>query len=163
MPSPCAHSIIVVVEAFQGNRVDLQLQSGSLCGLDAGHDLIEVAPTGDRLELVGLQRIERHVQPLDAGRLQIAGKARQLRAIGRQRQFLEGAAVEMTRERTDEVHDVLAHQGLAAGQSQALDALCDEGRGQPVEFLQREKVALGQKLHVLGHAIDAAKVAAIRH
>src|SRR5262249_55510555 len=32
----------------------------------------------------------------------------------------------------------------------------------PVELLEREQVALGQERHVLGHAIDAAEIAAVR-
>ena len=37
----------------------------------------------------------------------------------------------------------------------------DEGRAEPVEFLERQQVLLGQEGHVLGHAIDAAEVAAV--
>ncbi len=60
-----------------------------------------------------------------------------------------------------QLHDVLAHQRLAAGQAQLPHALADEGRAQPVELLKRQEVALGQKFHVLGHAIGAAEVAAV--
>ena len=38
----------------------------------------------------------------------------------------------------------------------------DEGGADPVEFLEREQIGLGQECHVLGHAIDAAEIAAIR-
>src|SRR5262249_19225651 len=51
---------------------------------------------------------------------------------------------------------------FAAGEPQLRDALGDEGAAQPVEFLEREQVALGQERHVLGHAVDAAEIAAVR-
>src|SRR5262249_62427853 len=43
-----------------------------------------------------------------------------------------------------------------------LDAVGDEGAAKPVELLEREQVALGQERHVLGHAVDAAEIAAVR-
>ena len=39
----------------------------------------------------------------------------------------------------------------------------DEHRADAVELLERQKVALRQEGHVLGHAIDAAEIAAVRH
>ena len=39
----------------------------------------------------------------------------------------------------------------------------DEGRAEAVELLERQELGLGQELHVLGHAVDAAEVAAVRH
>ena len=60
-------------------------------------------------------------------------------------------------------HDALAHQRLAAREAELLHALVDKGAAHPVELFQREQVALGQKRHVLRHAIDTAEIAAIRH
>jgi DUF971 family protein len=39
----------------------------------------------------------------------------------------------------------------------------DEGGAQPVELLERQHFPLGQEGHVLGHAVDAAEVAAVGH
>ena len=41
--------------------------------------------------------------------------------------------------------------------------LRDEGGAEAVELLERQEVALGQEGHVLGHAVDAAEVAAVGH
>ena len=38
-----------------------------------------------------------------------------------------------------------------------------KARAEPVEFLQRQQVLLRQERHVLGHAVDAAEVAAVGH
>ena len=60
-------------------------------------------------------------------------------------------------------HNALAHQRLAAREAELPYALVNKGTAHPVELFQREQVAFGQKRHVLGHAIDAAEVAAVRH
>jgi hypothetical protein len=65
------------------------------------------------------------------------------------------------RDRLSTAHDVAPDQRLAAGQPQLAHAAGDEGRAQPVEFLQRQNLLLGQERHVLGHAVDAAEVAAV--
>ena len=69
----------------------------------------------------------------------------------------------MAAEVADQAHDVSPHQWLTTGQPQLAHALAHEGRTQPVQFLQRQHVGFGQEGHVLGHAIDAAKIATVRH
>ncbi len=69
----------------------------------------------------------------------------------------------MAREPPEEVHDIAPHQGLAAGDPQLAHAAIDEDAAEAVELFERQQVALGQELHVLGHAVGAAEVAAIRH
>ena len=108
-----------------------------------------------------IERIERDVDAADAAVAQFAGEARQLRAVGGQRQFIERAAAEMARQRAHQRHHVAPDQRLAAGQAHLAHALGDEGRAQPVEFFQRQQIGLRQEGHVLGHAIEAAQVAAI--
>ena len=67
----------------------------------------------------------------------------------------------MARERAEQEHDVLAHQGFAAGEAQLLHALADEGAAQPVQLLERQDLRLRQERHVLRHAIDAAEIAPV--
>ncbi len=110
---------------------------------------------------VGVERVERDVDALDAAIRQFGGVARELRAVGRQRQLVERAAVEMPRKRAEQGHDVAPHQRLAAGDAQFARSQPHEGRAQPIELLQRQHVALGQEVHVLGHAIGAAEIAAV--
>ena len=58
-------------------------------------------------------------------------------------------------------HHVAPHQRLAAGDADFRRAQADEGGAEPVQLLQRQQVPLRQEVHVLGHAIDAAQVAAV--
>jgi len=85
------------------------------------------------------------------------------RAVGGERQFLQRAGLQVPRHRLEERHDPLANQRFAAGDAQLLDAEADEGGAQAVELLQRQKFLLRQEGHVLGHAVGAAKIAAVGH
>ena len=113
------------------------------------------------LKRSGFERVERDVDALDAGVLQLLGELGELAAVGGERELVEAAGVEVAREGAEQPQDVLAHQRLAAGDAQLAHALGDERRAQTVELLQREQVLLGQEGHVLRHAIGAAEIAAI--
>ena len=166
MPRPCAHSTrsanLVLVDALERDRVDLDLQARRLRGLDAGQHLVELAPARDGAELVGIERVERDVDALHAaGRRARAAYFGKLRAVGGERELVERAAREMARQRAEQRHDAAPHQRLAAGEPQLAHAAGDEGAAQPVELLQREQVGLGQERHVFRHAVDAAEIAAV--
>ncbi len=113
--------------------------------------------------LVAVQRVHRHVHAAHADGGQFLGVLRELAAVGGERELVQRAAVEMPAQPAEQRHHVLAHQRLAAGQPELPDAAPDEGRAQSLQLLEREHLGLGQEGHVLGHAIDAAEVAAIRH
>src|SRR3546814_1273107 len=68
------------------------------------HHLVELAPAGDRLELVGVQGIERDVHPLDAEAGQLLREAAELAAVGGEGELVQRAAVEVARERRSEEH-----------------------------------------------------------
>ena len=167
MPRPCAQSMrsadFVFIDALERHGVDLHLQTGGKRRVNAGQHLVEIAPARDGAELVGIQRVERNIDALDAVRLELGGVFFQLRGVGGEREFLEGPAREMARQRRNQRHDAAPHQRLAAGQAQLAHALGDERAAQPVEFLQAEQVGLRQERHVLRHAIDAAEIAAVGH
>ena len=153
----------VVVDALQRHGVDLDLEPGLGGGVDAVHHLGEPAPAGDPPELRLVEGVERDVDALHAAVGELAGEAAELAAVGGQRQLVEGARPEVARHGAEEGHDALAHQRLAAGDPELADAEIDEGRAEPVEFLEGEQVRLGEELHVLGHAVDAAEIAAVGH
>src|SRR3546814_13333704 len=68
------------------------------------HPLVELAPAGDRLELVGVQGIERDVHPLDAEAGQLLREAAELAAVGGEGELVQRAAVEVARERAEQLH-----------------------------------------------------------
>jgi hypothetical protein len=111
----------------------------------------------------GVERVERDVDALDAGILQVPRIFAELAAIGGQRQLVERAGFEMPAQGAEQPHNVAADQWFAPGQTKLFHAEADERARQPVQFLQRQDFRLGQKRHVLRHAIDAAEIAAVGH
>ena len=74
---------------------------------------------------------------------------------------LRAPVFEMARQRAHQRHHIAPDQRLAAGKPQLPYAPGDEGRTKPVKLFEREQIGLGQKCHVLRHAIKAAQIAAI--
>jgi hypothetical protein len=101
--------------------------------------------------------------------LERAGLARQQRAVGGQRQVgpaaLHGA---QPGELGDEPLQVLAQQGLAAGQADLAHAVRHEQARQPRDLLEAQQVVVREVAvvaveHFLGHAVAAAEVAPVGH
>ncbi len=89
--------------------------------------------------------------------------AREEGAVGREGQLLERTAGEVAREGAKQAHHIAPHERLASGETYLRRAAPHEGRAQPIELLEREKIALRQEAHLLIHAVDAAQIAAISH
>lgn len=151
----------ILIHALERDGVDLDGHSGLLRRFDALEHLAEITPAGDRAELRLIQRIERHIDPLDAAGGQLVGKPGQLRPIGGQRQLFEGAAVEMAAQRAEQGHDVPADERLSACDPELPDTLGHKGGAETVELFERQKVLLRQEAHILRHAIDTAEIAPI--
>ena len=118
---------LVLIDSFERHRVDLDLQPGLFRGVDAAHDDAEIAPSGDLAKLHWVERVERDVDPPHAGAAQRLGVTLELAAVGRQGQFVERARFKMTAEPLEQPDDILAHQRLAAGDTEFADAARDEG------------------------------------
>ena len=153
----------VFVDALERYRVDLDLEARFLRGVDAGEYLAERSPTGNGAEFIGVERIERHVDPTHAVRLDLLRIFPELRAVGGERQLLEAAGAQVARQRGEQRHDFAADQWLAAGEAKLSHAARNERRAKPIEFLERKQVDLRKEGHVLCHAIDAAEIATIGH
>jgi hypothetical protein len=164
-PRPWAHWIragsALGVVVLERHGVDLDLQAGRQGRVDPGQHLGQVAAPGQLAEQLGLEGVERDVDPPHAQAGQVGGVSGQLGAVGGQGQLVQRAGSQMPRQPLDQGHDPLADQRLAAGQPQLAHAQAHEGRGQPIQFLQRQDLRLRQEGHVLGHAIGAAQVAAV--
>src|SRR5215472_3463418 len=154
---------LIFVDALECHGVDLDLEYGRAGRLDAGKHLVQRSPARYRAKFFGVQRVERDVDPADAGGAQIVRIFFELRAVGRHREFVELAGARMPRQRIDERYDAASHQGLTAGEAKFTHAAGNKGRAQAVELFQSEDFRLGEKRHVLRHAIDTAEVAAVRH
>ncbi|MNN70669.1 hypothetical protein D3C81_1865400 [compost metagenome] len=62
-----------------------------------------------------------------------------------------------------EPDDARPHQRFAASQAQLAHAAGDKDARHPLDFFQSQYLLARQKAHVLRHAVDAAKIAAVGH
>ena len=150
------------VVAGERHGVDLHLQPRRRRRLNASQHLGEVAAPSEGLEEVGLQRVEGDVDALDAEPCQLARELFQPRAIGGEGQLFQCAGLQMSRQALHQLHEPAADEGFTAGEAKLLHAQPHKGRRDAVKLLDRQHFALGQEDHVLGHAVDAAQVAAVR-
>jgi len=67
----------------------------------------------------------------------------------------------MSRQATEQRHHIAPDQRFAPGYANFSRAETDKSRAQSIELFERQDVALGQEIHVLGHAIHAPIVAAV--
>ena len=152
---------LVLVDALQRHRVDLDRQPRIGGGAQAVQHLGQAAPAGDARELGRVQRVQRHIHPAHPGGMKLGGEAGQLAAVGGQGQLVQRAGVQMPAQALEQPHHVAAHQRLAAGDPELAHAARDERAAQPVQFLQGQQVGLGQKGHVFRHAIHTAEIAPV--
>jgi hypothetical protein len=81
---------------------------------------------------------------------------RQPKAVGGQGEFVQGAVVQAAGQRTEQIDNTLAYQGLSAGDAQLFHSTRDEEPGDSIQLLDRQQLRARMKLHVFGHAVDAA-------
>ena len=166
MPRPCAHSIrlreFVLVDAFERDRVDLDLQACGKRRVDAGQHLVQRAPARDGAEFLGVERIERDIDAPHAGRLDLARHI--WRAASRWWSASARRDRPVRRCRDSELTRVMMPRrtsGSPPVRRSLRTPRATKARAQPVELFQRQNVGLGQEGHVLGHAIDAAEIATV--
>ena len=152
---------LVLVHSLERNSVDLDLQAGRLGGVDSSQHLVELAPTRDGAELVGIEGIERDIDAPHAMACELAGIFRQLRAVGSERELVERPRGQVTRKRGKEGHDPASNQRLSAGEAQLFHSARNESTTEAVELLEAQQVGLGQEGHVFRHAINAAEIASV--
>ena len=149
------------VEGLERNGVDFNLESRVQCGINAFEHLFESPPSRDCGEAFGVQCVEGDVDAAHAESMEIFGVAGELRAVGREREFVKVSGLEVSSQRFDQSHDVSAGEGLAAGEAEAPHAFAYEGDAQALEFLKAQDFLFRQEGHVFGHAVRAAEVAPV--
>ena len=110
---------------------------------------------------VRIERIKRDVDAPDAAIRKLRGKASELRAVGRDRHFVERSGAQVPGQAMEQRHHIAPDQRFAAGDANFSRAQADESRAQSIELFERQDVPLGKKVHVLGHAVDAPIVATV--
>src|SRR2546422_610577 len=152
---------LVIVVAANGHSVELQpLESDPHRPLDAFQNLPEGIPPRQGLEPFGLEGVQAHGHPVQAGVQERLSLLRQQDAVGRQGEVLDPG---IAPQHADQDRQVLAQQGLAAGQAHLVHAELREDAGQRVELLEREDGFARQPgVLLLRHAVLAAQVTPVR-
>ena len=118
---------LVFVEAFERHRVDLDAKPGGLGGIDPFDHLWQAAPAGDVGEFLFIERVKGHVYAAHASPKKITRKARELRTVGGQREFLERSPIKMAGHAAEKRHDIPAHQRFPACDTQLFHTQTDKG------------------------------------
>ncbi|EAP99159.1 hypothetical protein JNB_03285 [Janibacter sp. HTCC2649] len=152
----------MVVDAPHRHRVDLDGHQPGFAGrLESGLDVLQPVAPGQVGELLGVDRVQADVDPVETGSGQWSGKPIQPNAVGG-----HGDA-RPRREGGDAAHKVgqgPAEQRLATGETHLLDAQCDEDRHEPDQLVVGQHLGLREPGQALGrHAVAAPQVAAVRH
>ncbi len=121
---------------------------------------VEFVAAGDAEETLAVQGVEMNVQPAQAGAVQGFSLFGEQQAVGGERQIVDtGDGGELG----DQHVNIFAQQGLAAGEADLANAKLRGDAGHAGDLLERQDLRFGQKLHAfLGHAVEAADVAAVR-
>ena len=161
---PADHVLdFILVHALERNGIEFDGNSGSLGGVNACKHLVEVTPSRDFPKLRRIKRVERHIDPANTAISQFGRIFAKLRAIGCERQFFETPRHQMPRKRPEQRHDIAPDERFTPRNPEFLDTLIHKNRTQTIKLLERQKILLRQKRHILRHAIDTAKITAVRH
>jgi hypothetical protein len=150
---------LVVVAVTHHHAVDAErTQPRGVRCVDPGHDLrVDVAPR-QRMEVLRVQGVQAHVDAAQPGLNQGRRQALELGGVAGESQIPE------PRDRSqlgDQAGQVLAQQRLAAGETKAARARGNRQPGDALDLLEAHQGLARQPLHVLGHAVEAAQVAAV--
>ena len=101
--------------------------------LESSEHLRERVASGELEEAVALERVNRHVEAVDAGADERLGVALEQEAVGRDRQVVDGVDLG---EHPRELRELLADERLAAGQAHVVDAHVAEQADQTGDLLE---------------------------
>ncbi len=149
----------VVVDAAHHDGVDLhRVQPDFNCGVDAIEHLNELVAPRQLEESVGPERIEGHVDALEASVDQLVGEQAEGGPVRG-----EGEIDSESRQHAHEAREMGSDGRLTSGQPDAVDAVSlDDEPGQPLDLLERQDLVAGGPRHAFfGHAVGAPEVASV--
>jgi hypothetical protein len=107
---------LFIIEVFQRNGVQLDVQTSSQCGVYPFHHLVKVTPSRDLLKLGRIECIERNVDTPNSAVCQFVCEPGQLRTLCSQCLLIKPLTY-LFAEFTHETHDVFTNQWLTTCQS----------------------------------------------
>ncbi len=151
---------LVIVDPSHRDDVELdRVEASRNGGVDAFEHPSQFVAFGQAKETVGDEGVDADVDTVETGVAQIVGDQGEGGAVGRHRQLDI-----QRRQPFDQQGEPRPHRRLAAGEAnRPHTGLLDQDAGHPLDLLVGENAASLHPVHsLLGHAICAAEVAAIR-
>ncbi|MNT56352.1 hypothetical protein D3C72_1936420 [compost metagenome] len=149
----------MIVAALHHYAIELGIAKTGLVGsVDAFDDLRQITGASQLAKALRVQAVEADVEALDPGVEQRLRQFGQLRAVGGHAQFPQAGQVG---DLFAQLHHARTDQRFAPGQADLAGAQCDEALCDLVNLFQGQHPLARQKLHVFGHAIHAAEIAAV--
>ena len=154
------HRQLVVVEALQQHRVELdRLEAEAPCQLDPAQDFIQAVVAGDGVEALAVQRIHADVEVGQPGLAPARHPAVEQGAVGGQGDAVDAAH---RRRRGDDLRQVAAQAGFAAGQPQLAQAHIREAAQEARDFLAAKRLRpVGTRVEAVRQAVAATEIAGL--
>ena len=129
-------------------------------GLNSVDCLMQLASTRDIAKLLRIKRVKRNVHARKARRREFLSILRQKHAISGKGDVIDARGL---MNGANQVNRALAHQGLAARQTEPLNTHARRNANHALNFLKAQNIGMAQRRHAIGrHAIDATIIASIR-
>lgn len=135
------------------------MEADTFRGVEPGKHAIQSVAAGQFLEPAFIQRVERDIQPPEAGIEEFPSLILQQDAV---RGETDVAETGDGREQANEFVQILADERFATREPHLVHTQTRRDAGEPGDLLKREQFRLVAEGHVFRHAVGAAEVAAIR-
>ena len=151
----------ILVQATYGHRVDLhRVEASFKCCVDTFERGFNLAHARDELELRGIERIERNVHARKPRFFELICHLRQQHAIRGHRNVLDTGHIVQG---THQIHDALAHEGLATRKTHAAYADARGNTRDGLDLLDAQDLVMAHHAHTLcRHAVNASEIAPVR-
>ena len=141
MPRPCAQATrspsSSSLTPLSATALILTLSPAAWAASMPRKHLGQIAPAGDGAELVGIERVERDVDALDAIALELGGIFAELRAVGGHGQFVQRAGVD-TLQGTNLQHGLMLARRFLARHRDAEPVVLVVTDGEPTAHLEED-------------------------
>ena len=144
-----------------GHRDDIDLDRSEAHFLRVSEPvqhLAEIVAAGDFEEALTVERVEVDIQPPQPGAVQVARLLFQQDRVGGERDILNTWDRHQLR---DQIRQAFTQEWLATGQPQLADTHARGDAHKAGDFLEGQNLLARTELDILGHAVEAADIAAV--
>ena len=165
MPWPWAQRTIsgnfLLIAVFQRHGIDLDAEPASLAAAMPSSTRPSFVAAGDAGEGGAVQTVERDIDPLDAGTASSSANSPSRTPLVVRVSSSNSPLARWRDSARTRAMKPRRISGSPPVSRKCLTPRCTKDGAEPVEFVERQKIGLGHKRHMLAHAVGAAQVAAV--